>query len=96
MTFAVEICCFERATTFHFPFYTLHSYRFRVTKRLLLKRRNKEFHDPDAAIVTLLLRWPVDNALDRLDLRFSARLHVHVLHISQLYRFCSGVLCSVH
>jgi hypothetical protein len=38
-------------------------------KRSLMKRRNKEFHDPDAAIVTQLLQWPFDDVLDMLSFR---------------------------
>ncbi len=43
-----------------------------MSKRSLLKRRNKEFHDPDAAIVTQLMRWPFDDALDMFAFRFSS------------------------
>ena len=55
--FATEIlliCCLER---------------FGVAKRCLLKRKNKEFHDPDAAVVTQLIRWPFDDALDMVAFR---------------------------
>jgi hypothetical protein len=45
-----------------------------VAKRSLLKRSNEEFHDPDAAIVTLLLRWPFDGDLDMLTFRFAPQL----------------------
>jgi hypothetical protein len=48
------ICCFER---------------FGVAKRCLLKRKNKEFHDPEAAVVTQLMRWPFDDALEMVAFR---------------------------